>query len=141
MSTDAIAQPQADRARDGAVPRTTGLLGYWLLLRTSRLIRQGQFRSALQLVEKTPCRTPTRVLDPETVSAVLDAAILFSPRRPTCLHRSVVLVLLLRRYGIAARLVIGARRAPFYAHAWVEVDGRPIGERKPVDEYSVLSSC
>ena len=43
-----------------------------------------------------------------------------------CLQRSVCAVRLLRRYGIAAKLVIGYRPAPFLSHAWVEVDGRVV---------------
>jgi Transglutaminase-like superfamily len=43
-----------------------------------------------------------------------------------CLQRSVCAVRLLRRYGISAKLVIGYRPAPFFSHAWVEVDGRVV---------------
>jgi hypothetical protein len=45
-----------------------------------------------------------------------------------CLQRSVCLVRLLRRRGIPARLVIGYRPAPFFSHAWVEVDGRVVND-------------
>jgi hypothetical protein len=41
-----------------------------------------------------------------------------------CLQRSVCTARLLRKYGVNARLVIGYRPAPFFAHAWVEVGGR-----------------
>ena len=51
----------------------------------------------------------------------------FLPGDTRCLRRSLVLVRLLARRGIAARLVIGARTAPdFLAHAWVEHDGKPV---------------
>ncbi len=43
-----------------------------------------------------------------------------------CLQRAVCTVRVLRRYGIVARLVIGYRPAPFFSHAWVEVDGRVV---------------
>jgi hypothetical protein len=43
-----------------------------------------------------------------------------------CLQRSVSAVRLLRSYGIGAKLVIGYRPAPFFSHAWVEVDGRVV---------------
>lgn len=45
-----------------------------------------------------------------------------------CLQRSVCAVRLLRRYGLAAHLVIGYRPVPFVAHAWVEVDGRVVND-------------
>lgn len=51
----------------------------------------------------------------------------FLPGDTRCLRRSLVVVRLLARRGIAARLVIGARTGPdFLAHAWVEHDGEPI---------------
>ena len=43
-----------------------------------------------------------------------------------CLQRSVCAVRILRKHGIAARLAIGYRPAPFFSHAWVEVDGRVV---------------
>lgn len=46
------------------------------------------------------------------------------PGDTRCLRRSLVLLQLLARRGIANRLVIGARTDPeFLAHAWVECDG------------------
>jgi hypothetical protein len=51
----------------------------------------------------------------------------FLPGDTRCLRRSLVVVRLLARRGIAARLVIGARTGPdFLAHAWVEHDGEPV---------------
>jgi hypothetical protein len=49
------------------------------------------------------------------------------PGDTRCLRRSLVLMQLLERRGISARLVIGARSRPdFLAHAWVEHDGQPV---------------
>jgi hypothetical protein len=49
------------------------------------------------------------------------------PTDDRCLIRSLVLLRLLGRRGIPARLVIGVRAGGgFGAHAWVEYDGRPI---------------
>ena len=45
-----------------------------------------------------------------------------------CLQRSVAATLLLRKYGIDGRLVIGSRPAPFFSHAWVEVDDRVVND-------------
>jgi hypothetical protein len=51
----------------------------------------------------------------------------FLPGDTRCLRRSLVLLRLLGRRGIAARLVIGTRTRPeFLAHAWVECDGLPV---------------
>jgi len=45
-----------------------------------------------------------------------------------CLSRSIALYAVLRRYGIDAEIRIGARsvRNTITAHAWVEIDGRPV---------------
>ena len=50
------------------------------------------------------------------------------PFRGNCLSRSLVLCWLLRRRAIQCELRIGVDRdvAEFRAHAWVEVDGRPL---------------
>ena len=46
-----------------------------------------------------------------------------------CLPNAIVLNRMLRRRGVPSTLVIGAKRGEdFAAHAWVEVDGLPIGE-------------
>lgn len=54
-------------------------------------------------------------------------ALTLLPGDTRCLRRSLVLMQLLARRGIAARLVIGTRTDPdFLAHAWVEHDGEPV---------------
>jgi transglutaminase superfamily protein len=54
-----------------------------------------------------------------------------------CLRQSLVLQWLLGRRGISADLRLGVRKAPggpdgLDAHAWLECDGLPIGERAEV---------
>ena len=49
--------------------------------------------------------------------------------RGTCLERSFGLARLLRRHGHDAHLVIGVRDGTLEdGHAWVELDGAPLGE-------------
>jgi len=51
----------------------------------------------------------------------------FLPGDTRCLCRSLVLLQLLARRGIEARLVIGVRTRPdFLGHAWVECGGVPV---------------
>ena len=71
----------------------------------------------------------TRPTAPELEEMICDAvhvATCFYWKPVLCLQRAVCTVRLLRRYGIAARLVIGYRPSPFFSHAWVEVDGRVV---------------
>jgi hypothetical protein len=64
-------------------------------------------------------------LEQTTCDAVLLATCLYW-KPVLCLQRSICTARLLRKHGVNARLVIGYRPAPFFAHAWVEVDGRVV---------------
>jgi hypothetical protein len=48
------------------------------------------------------------------------------PSDSRCLFRSLTLMCMLERRGIAQTLVVAVRPQPFGAHAWVEVGGRPV---------------
>jgi hypothetical protein len=49
------------------------------------------------------------------------------PTDSRCLLRALVVTEMLARRGVYAHVVIGVRPSPsFAAHAWVEVDGRPL---------------
>ncbi len=61
----------------------------------------------------------------ELVRSICDAVLLAAClywKPVLCLQRSVCTVRLLRKHGVIARLVIGYRTAPFFSHAWAEVD-------------------
>jgi hypothetical protein len=59
-----------------------------------------------------------------------------------CLQRSAATTCLLRKYGVSAHLVIGAQQMPFKAHAWVEVGGEVVNDKKYVRElYARLDQC
>jgi hypothetical protein len=59
--------------------------------------------------------------------------------REGCLVRSLATTLLCRSYGYWPTWCLGARRlAPFYAHAWVEVDNVMIGEDYPADYFQTF---
>lgn len=63
----------------------------------------------------------------------------FFPGRAVCLEQSLALYLLLRRRGVPAELRLGVQAYPFYAHAWVEVDGAPVNEDpETVDKFRTL---
>jgi transglutaminase-like putative cysteine protease len=88
-------------------------------------------RRTLRLVLRA-APTPRTVVRADVVGEVarrVSLAAAFYPRRALCLEQSLALYLLLRRRGIAAELRLGAQPRPFYAHAWVEVDGQPVAEQ------------
>ncbi|MFI0977324.1 lasso peptide biosynthesis B2 protein [Streptomyces sp. NPDC021093] len=55
-----------------------------------------------------------------------------------CLQRSVATALLCRLGGAWPDWCTGVRTAPFRAHAWVEVQGRPVDEPFPTGYYQLL---
>jgi len=72
---------------------------------------------------------PLKPLSEQLQKAICDAVLLatcFYWKPVLCLQRSVCTARLLRRYGVAARVAIGFRPAPFFSHAWVEVDGKVV---------------
>lgn len=58
------------------------------------------------------------------------------PYRATCLRQSLALWWLLRRRGMGVELRIGVRKdgPELRAHAWVEHEGRPLGQ--PIPDYT-----
>lgn len=79
---------------------------------------------------------------PKRTCAAVDRAATYYFKRAWCLQRSAATVCLLRLRGVPAELVIGARKMPFAAHAWVEVDGRVLNNHSIVQEqYTVLERC
>jgi hypothetical protein len=78
----------------------------------------------------------------DQVCNAVNFACVWYPKRVLCLQRSVVTTCLLRHYSIPAQMVMGARRFPFKAHAWTEVNGRPVNERRDVQRlYLVWERC
>jgi hypothetical protein len=55
-----------------------------------------------------------------------------------CLQRSIATALLCRARGTWPTWCTGVRTHPFAAHAWVEVDHRPVGEPHPAGYYKPL---
>ncbi len=75
------------------------------------------------------------------IARAVDVAARHQPWRVSCLARSLALRRLLRQLGHDAQLRIGVQRSgdELHAHAWVEVDGRPLGESgDALRDFSVL---
>jgi len=78
----------------------------------------------------------------QVIRAAVDNAAVFYYKRVLCLQRSAAGALLLRRAGYPAELVIGCRKIPFQAHAWVEVAGTVVNDNAAVTRfYTVLDRC
>jgi hypothetical protein len=78
----------------------------------------------------------------ERICSAIDVASIWYWKEVLCLQRSAATVCLLKNYGVAAELIIGAQQIPFKAHAWVEVDGRVVNDKPYMREmYAVLDRC
>jgi hypothetical protein len=113
-------------------PRVPGVLVcFFTILVMDLLPRVLGFRRAFQVTGVlSPPESPglDRALVDATAHRVALAAA-FYPRRALCLEQSLALCLLLQRRSVAARFRLGVQARPFYAHAWVDIDGRAVNER------------
>jgi hypothetical protein len=102
-----------------------------------------RFETIYSMVKRwTVTRRPT---DANTINRVCTAtnyACIWYPKQVLCLQCAFVTTYLLRKKGVAAKMVLGAQKFPFKAHAWVEVEGRAINERSNVQvTYAVWDRC
>ena len=107
--------------------------GDWAVLASAAVLLAGA-RAALPWI-RFAAAPATVDASPEEVARARDVARLVAiaaarlPFSTTCLHRSLVLWMLLRRRGIPSTLHLGARMsAGFGAHAWVACGGLAVGE-------------
>lgn len=121
--------------------RLFGFARTWRLLqkRVRRRPRDGTSTSVGDAASPDPTSSSGASGDPREASApstellaarVDHANLHLAPIAVTCLSRSLALWALLRRHGFDPQLEIGVRKTTgrFEAHAWVEVDGHPVGE-------------
>jgi Transglutaminase-like superfamily len=68
----------------------------------------------------------------------LEAACLIYPKKTTCLPFAVTLAALHYQRQYTCDFVIGVQNLPFYAHAWVEVEGKVICDTQDLKEKLAL---
>ena len=73
-----------------------------------------------------------------TVLESVDRVLGPSAKTTQCLIRSYASCLILYGRGIPVRFRIGVRPNPFKAHAWIEKNGVPIGEKDTTKYYVIL---
>jgi hypothetical protein len=84
-----------------------------------------RIRCVLQVV-RGGCVPATAYQSLNARQAVISVSVRCAGRN--CLQRSLAAALLCRMRGVWPTWCTGVRTDPFRAHAWVEVDGVPIGE-------------
>lgn len=99
--------------------------------------RSVRFDRLVTVVRATAARLPAADRDrAAAVLAAVDTGSELLPLRIACLERSLAAVLLAAVRGRALSWCYGARpRPPLLLHAWIEVDGHPVGEPAEVADY------
>jgi hypothetical protein len=119
------------------------LRAYLKLVHFDLYLARGNFAAIYEKVRKYPVGKEAPAPDAvERICAAIDMACIWYWKEALCLQRSAATACLLKKYGVAAQLVIGAQQMPFNAHAWVEVDGRVVNDKLYTPEiYAVLDRC
>lgn len=114
-----------------------GLLAFDVLRFGHRFAQMHRFVSGYKIVRRTPCSQTV-----EQVCNAVNYACVWYPKRVLCLQRSAVTTCLLRHCGVPAKMVLGAQTLPFKAHAWTELNGKAINERRDVrNSYEIWERC
>jgi hypothetical protein len=119
------------------------LRAYLLLISFDLCMTCGDFQAVYRKVRLCPTKSaPTAEGTAQQICSAVDMACIWYWKEVLCLQRSAVTACLLKRHGVPARMMIGARRMPFGAHAWVEAFGRVVNDKPYVREmYAVLDQC
>lgn len=128
--------PMALDAADDARQRRLGdrLLATLCLSAAAWLLRL-RFGRVLALVRWTMrrCHRPASAGEATRIVGAIRRAARHRSGRVACLEQSLAAVLLAGIHRRSIQWCIGARLMPYAAHAWIEVDGRSIGEPGPGD--------
>lgn len=120
---------------------------WWLLLFFYLAIRRMSFERllnpSLPISEKAPNSSHALIIA-QRLQRLIGFASRLHPMPMTCLVKSLTLQKMLSGQNISAQVKIGAQKiqAVMAAHAWVEIDGKPIGEADDVSQkFHVLESA
>jgi hypothetical protein len=117
---------------------------YFHLVRFEVLLQFADFETLHRRIRNYPTvsSVANSVEDAIRICSAMDMACVFYWKHVLCLQKSAATVCLLRRCGIPARMVIGAQKLPFKAHAWVEIDGQVINDKPYLPKlYGILDRC
>ena len=103
-----------------------------IYVRARRLLRTTSLPAVLEDLRGDPVSAherPVSAAEGRRLGRAVVRTLSLLPTDSRCLTRSLVLIALLTRRGTPSRLVLGVTGAEgFAAHAWVELDGRPLLE-------------
>lgn len=119
------------------------LEAYWTLIFFDLRLARGNFAELHHKVRNVPLgKLPAVPGTVEKICSAVDMACIWYWKEVLCLQRSAAAACLLKKHGVPAQMVIGARQMPFRSHAWVEVAGRVVNDKPYIPEvYAVIERC
>ena len=119
------------------------LKAYLKLIHFDFYLARGNFAALYDKVRNYPIGAKVPAANAvERICSAVDMACIWYWKEALCLQRSAATACFLKKYGVPAKMVIGAQQMPFKAHAWVEVDGRVVNDKPYTPEmYAVLDRC
>ena len=102
-----------------------------------------RLRAVVNFVQALICsRLSLPISDHAAICHAVDLACVFYFKPVLCLQRSAATIVLLRRRGWHAEMVIGAQLLPFQSHAWVEIQGNVVNDKPYINQiFQVLDRC
>jgi len=110
------------------------LQALWSLIRVNFYIKFRGFYSGIQLIKnsrkaQTEYSIPT-TSELENLAQTLNKACVFYPTRTKCLEWAMAYVLLALKRKWRCNMEVGVQNYPFFAHAWVECDGKVVMDKQ-----------
>jgi len=115
--------------------RFNGLAAFFGFATINLTLKTLGFRGLCDAVRGWPVSSNVAHSGREEICNAVDRATTWYPKQALCLQRSAITTCLLRQQSIPAQMVIGCRKIPFKAHAWVELDGQVVNDKRQVQEY------
>ncbi|MBV9845821.1 MAG: lasso peptide biosynthesis B2 protein [Kutzneria sp.] len=133
MALDAIGRTSPASRRDRLLaPLCLTLASSLLRLRFGRVLAIARWTTRR-------CRRPATLAEATSMTSAIRAAARHRAGRVACLERSLATVILAGLHRRSVQWCIGARLMPYASHAWIELDGHPVGEPEHRDRpYHVL---
>lgn len=122
------------------MPRRPGVVRCLATVAATRLsLKLLGLRRTVALARRLAGNRPPRANAPAPIDCArsVATAAAFFPGRAVCLEQAIALFVVLRRLGYPAALRIGVQPLPFLAHAWIELDGRPLFEAEATSRQFV----
>ena len=135
-TTAAAAVSGADRSGPAAASEVAGTVTAWCLLvlvdMTLRIAGFNRFYRLMQAIRTRGTASVQRRQERiRNATASVDRARLYYFKHAWCLQSAAAAACYLRLHGVPADVVIGVRKLPFMAHAWVEVNGDVVMNELP----------